>query len=247
MTDKKLIVGNWKMNPSISGGIELLKKLKSSLSFYKDGSKIVICPPSLIIRDAISILSELNIGIGSQDCHFLENGPHTGDLSFKMFEEVGCKYSILGHSERRIAYCESDEIILKKIKALSKTSIIPILCVGENLNQRKEGNAQQTVINQLQGSIPEYLDLDELVIAYEPIWAIGTGKVPSIGEIGEIHHIIHKKIATINNIRKFKILYGGSVNPKNVANIFSIPNVDGALVGGSSLIIDDFLRIIEAS
>lgn len=247
MSQNKLIVANWKMNPPIFQGIELLNSIKQSIEANISCHKIVICPPALIIRDALSIFSNSSVSVGSQDCHYAEIGAYTGDISYKMFEDIGCEYSIIGHSERRLNYFESNKLIFKKLNSLNKSKIKPILCVGESLEQRNSGKASEAVMLQIDESGISNLEFEEKIIAYEPIWAIGSGKTPSQAEIKDIHNKIHEKLALDGNCKEIKVLYGGSVNADNALDIFSTPGVDGALIGGASLKKADFIKIIEVA
>ncbi len=247
MKNHKIIVANWKMNPSIFQGIELLKSINQSINEIKVSSKIVICPPSLIIRDALIIFSNSIVSIGSQDCHHAEIGPYTGDLSYKMFEDIGCEYAIIGHSERRANHFEDNKLIFEKLNSINRSKIIPILCVGESFVERKSGLASEAVIRQIDESGINKLEFDQKIIAYEPIWAIGSGKIPTRDEIMSIHSKIREKLDTEGNNKNIKVLYGGSVNTQNVSDIFSINGVDGALVGGASLKKADFIKIIESA
>tara|TARA_Y100001970_G_C14200491_1_gene840828 strand:- start:905 stop:1618 length:714 start_codon:yes stop_codon:yes gene_type:complete len=234
------------MNPSIFEGIELLKSINQSIVRKKISSKIVICPPSLIIRDAIRIFSNSSISVGSQDCHYAQIGPFTGDLSYKMFEDIGCEYSIIGHSERRANHFESNKLIFEKLNSLNKSKIMPILCVGESFDEKNSGKASEAVIRQINESGINELEFKQKIIAYEPIWAIGSGKTPTKDEIMTIHGKIREKLNSKPNSNNIKVLYGGSVNVENASDIFSIKGVDGALIGGASLKQADFIKIIES-
>ncbi len=247
MNNSKLIVANWKMNPLISEGIKLLESIKEDIENFNLPSKIVICPPALITMQALSIFSDTSVSVGSQDCHYEEIGAFTGDISFKMFEEIGCEYAIIGHSERRAYHFEDNELINKKLKSLKNSKIIPILCVGESMDEKSSGKAYDAVMKQIDESGINFMSLSPKIIAYEPIWAIGSGKTPTSDEIMNMHNKIHQKFKSQNKSDDIKVLYGGSVNAKNVAQIFSIPGVDGALIGGASLKKTQFIEILEAS
>ena len=188
--------------------------------------------------------------MGAQDCHFLSNGANTGDLSPEMLKDVGCQYVIVGHSERRISYSESDEIIQSKAEAAVRAGLIPIICVGETEQERSQGRTIDIVVKQVLGSIPERFDSKKIVIAYEPVWAIGTGEMPSIDEVQEVHSVIRRALQQESgdvNANKIQILYGGSVKPDNATGLMALPDIDGALVGGASLSASDFLTIAENS
>lgn len=200
---------------------------------------VLICPPFPFIRELFTSAGGRSIFVGGQDCHANEKGAHTGEVSAEMLADCGASFVILGHSERRAAG-ETDVDILDKAKAAQRAGIIPIICVGETLDQREAGHAEMVVQSQIDGSVPE--GLTDYVIAYEPVWAIGTGKVAGIEDIKAMH--AHIRSLSGNTVR---ILYGGSVKPSNAADILGVPNVDGALVGGASLYMADLAAIAKAA
>lgn len=209
---------------------------------------MLICPPFTLLGWASRSLNNTGIRVGGQDCHFAEKGAHTGDISAPMLAEIGCEYVILGHSERREHYQEGNELIQQKAQAALNHQLIPIICVGEKLAEREQGQHIQVVLSQLQGSLPEQAKRAAIVIAYEPVWAIGTGKVAEIADIQAMHAAIYQWLDKNGfAAAQTPILYGGSVKPDNAAQIFQVPHVDGALVGGASLKADDFLKIAQAS
>ncbi len=241
MTDAKrpLIVGNWKMH----GDAEFVDALLADL--ISANAECVVCPPALWLERAATRIAGSRIQLGAQDCVAPESGAHTGDISAAMLKSVGCTYVIVGHSERRHAHRESDIQVKMKAEAVEKAGLSPIVCVGESLEEREEGRAVEVVTEQVLASIPEACD--GLVVAYEPVWAIGTGKVPSNEQITEMHLSIHMAIrAQKGDDFAVRVLYGGSVKPKNATEILSQEGVDGALVGGASLQADSFLAICEA-
>ncbi len=240
---RRIAAGNWKMNG--------LTKSLSEISLLEERHtrsevEILICPPVTILSKACDLSGK--IAIGAQDCHMSESGAHTGEVSAQMIAELGAKFVIIGHSERRADNCETDLIVRKKTIAAQKQRLTPIVCIGETLDQRQKGQTLQIIGTQLSESLSAHAANFEIIIAYEPIWAIGTGSIPSMSEIYEVHMFCRN-----NLIRRFgdraqsiPLLYGGSVNEKNAAAIFAIPNVNGALVGGASLKANDFSKIIDA-
>ncbi|MGH1578018.1 triose-phosphate isomerase [Planktotalea sp.] len=243
---RKLAAGNWKMNGTSAdlAQIEALAQAHSSAL-----SEILIAPPTPLLHRASQVAKSKAITIGAQDCHKRERGAHTGDVSAEMLLDAGASYVILGHSERRADHDEHDEDVRAKARAALAAGLRVIICLGEELEEREADNTLDIIGGQLAGSIPDDISSDSLVVAYEPIWAIGTGKVPSIAQIGEVHDFIRARLekrfghATAKAIR---LLYGGSVKPANAAEIFAVENVDGALVGGASLKAEDFSPIIAA-
>ena len=212
-------------------------------------SEIILCPPITLISKLTPSITESALHIGAQNCHYNETGAHTGEVSPKMLNDIGLSYVILGHSERRSEYFETNEILRKKILAAWKNDLTTIVCVGESAKIAKSGLKGTFIQKQLIETLPKNLQVDKLVIAYEPIWAIGTGEVPSLQQINETHKLVRKLInekygsSAANSVR---IIYGGSVNQKNSKNIFSLSDVDGGLVGGASLTHDSFIPIITS-
>lgn len=212
-------------------------------------SEILICPPSPLIHRAAQAVAGSAIRIGGQDCHAAHAGAHTGDVSAEMLLDAGARYVILGHSERRTDYGETDAVVRDKTEAAIDAGLTAIVCVGETLDQREGGATLDIIAGQLAGSVPANVTSETLVIAYEPVWAIGTGHVPSLGQIGEVHDFMREKLEARFGPEigdAIRLLYGGSVKGSNAAEIFAVSNVDGALVGGASLKAADFAAIIEA-
>ncbi len=243
---RNLAAGNWKMNGT-AAALSELDKLATYLS--PDDAETVICPPAHLLFSACEKMRGTGIAIGAQDCHSAASGAFTGDISAAMIAETGATYVILGHSERRDAHAETDSDVAQKVRAAWGASLTAILCIGESGVDREAGNALDIIQKQLAGSVPEGATGANLVIAYEPIWAIGTGKVPTLAQIVEAHdfiraHLISRFGQTEGDA--IRLLYGGSVKPDNAAEIFTAENVDGALVGGASLKADDFAPIIKA-
>ncbi len=224
--------------------IEALKGLTGSA-----GCDIVVCPPFTLIDRAVRQAGGSHLAVGAQDCHAHQSGAFTGDVSAEMLADSGARFVILGHSERRVTHGEDDEIVLSKVKASHRADLTAIVCVGETRHERDEGRAIEVVSEQLAGSVPDGANSRNLVIAYEPVWAIGTGLVPTQDQIEEVHAAIRKGLEERfgHDGRAVRILYGGSVKDANAAAIFRLRNVDGALVGGASLKASDFAGIVLAA
>ena len=242
---RKLAAGNWKMNGSLKD-LEMIANLGKN--FQNATCDIVICPPAVLVAPAVQISNKTNIDIGAQDCHPETTGAFTGDTAASMIADAGARYVIVGHSERRQAYNETDALTAAKATAAQSAGLHAVVCIGESLQERESGTALEVIEAQLKASIPDAADCERLVIAYEPIWAIGTGKIPTMEQIAEVHHLMRRLLhdrfgASANEIR---LLYGGSVKPDNAAGIFALSDVDGALVGGASLSPQDFSPIISA-
>lgn len=247
---KNLIAGNWKMNGSMEGALELAKNIVSGIQEKSDLLKtndFLVCPPHLHLAPVQTELTSA-VSLGGQDCSPFDKGAYTGDISAAMLKDMNCDYVILGHSERRQYYRESDMLIKQKAEMALEQGLTAIICVGETEAEREEGIEQDIVGKQLTDSMPEGANANTVVIAYEPVWAIGTGKVATIDDIKAMHAFIRsalKKLAKKSD--KIRILYGGSVKPANAAEIFAVDNVNGALIGGASLQAHDFIGIADAS
>lgn len=243
---KKLVAGNWKMH-GLSSDLEEIRRIAAASGDYP-AVDAALCVPAILIERAARAVP--GFAIGGQDVHFAEKGAHTGCTSALMLIDAGASLTIVGHSERRDAQRESDADVKAKAEAALSVGLNVILCVGESLEVREAGDAIGIVSAQLDGSLPAGLDAEaELAIAYEPIWAIGTGKIPTMAEIEEMHASIRGKLADHYGAegRDVRILYGGSVKASNAAEIFRIADVDGALVGGASLKATDFIPIVAAA
>ncbi|WP_421695044.1 triose-phosphate isomerase [Aestuariivirga sp.] len=243
---RPLVAGNWKMN----GGVAMLKEPRLLAAMLKDvklKAEVMVCPPAVILRRVKSVLKGSKIKLGGQDCHAAASGAHTGDISAEMLKEAGCTAVIVGHSERRTNHQETDETVLNKAKAAQRAGLTAIICIGETLEERKGGKTLDVVASQLKGSLPPGSTAANTVIAYEPVWAIGTGLTPTTAEVAEVHSLIRKELEGLmaGEGKGVRILYGGSVKPANAAELMSQPNVNGALVGGASLKASDFLGIIK--
>lgn len=243
---RKLAAGNWKMNGTATALSEV-----SALAGLRGGAtcEILLCPPATLVERMARAAEGTNIAVGGQDCHWAENGAHTGDVSAEMLKDAGATYVITGHSERRADHGESDETVRHKTEAAWAAGLTVIVCVGETLSEREASNTIDIIKGQLAGSVPDQATGHNLVVAYEPVWAIGTGKVPTTDQIGEVHGVIRAQLEKRFGPgvgRSVRLLYGGSVKSSNAAEIFAVENVDGALVGGASLKANDFGGIIEA-
>ncbi len=237
---RKLAAGNWKMN-----GLRAdLAELQTLAERHSDATvDILICPPATLI----CACQETLFDIGGQDCHAMTAGAHTGDISAQMLADAGATYVITGHSERRADHAETDSMIAAKSMAAYAAGLSTVICIGETLAERDAGTTLDIIDRQLAGSVPANATAYNTVIAYEPVWAIGTGKVPTLAQIGQVHaHIRARLTARFTDGDNMRILYGGSVKGSNAAEIFAVPEVDGALVGGASLKADDFSPIITA-
>ena len=248
MVRKKLIAGNWKMNCLSADGTALAKEVAAAVKANKFDCDFLICPPFTLLALVKKCLRGSKVALGAQDVHFAEKGAHTGDISPLMLKDLGCGYVILGHSERRADHGESNELVAKKAAAAYENGLKTIICIGETEKQRDEGKTIDVCTKQIMGSVPENASAANTVIAYEPVWAIGTGKTPTAKDVEEVHaavrNVLAKKLgkATAN---KMRILYGGSVKPANAKEFLSLPDVDGALIGGASLKAQDFMAIAK--
>ena len=244
---RKLAAGNWKMNGLRADGVALAKELAARAAREKIASEILICPPATLLFPVAAVLDASGIALGAQNCHAEQKGAHTGEIGAAMLRDVGCTYVILGHSERRAEQGESDAVVCAKVEAARAAGLSAIVCIGETLAERDAGHTLAVVERQLQGSLPTGLNPAELVIAYEPVWAIGTGRTPTADQVAEVHRHIRRLLATrVAEPAAVRILYGGSVKPANAKELMSISNVDGALVGGASLVAEDFWAIVKA-
>jgi len=234
----------------MNGTTAALSELEAlARAFPAPSVDVLICPPATLLHRAAETVRGTDITIGGQDCHAETSGAHTGDISADMLGDAGANTVILGHSERREDHGEQNEDVRAKARAAMDAGLKAIICVGESLEQRESANTLDIIGGQMSGSIPDQSTGENLIVAYEPIWAIGTGKVPTLNEIGEVHDFIRARLERRFGEgvgRSVRLLYGGSVKPSNAADIFAVSNVDGALVGGASLKAQDFSGIIEA-
>ena len=248
---KPVIAGNWKMNKSIKEASELVNSLKRELIDIQ-GSEIIVCPVYTVLSDLSDLLVDSNISLGAQNVYWEPQGAFTGEISPAMLKDAGCKYVIIGHSERRKYFNESDQTVNKRIKAAQGSGLIPIFCVGETLEEREADKTIDVVKRQLIGGL-EGLEKDallNLIIAYEPVWAIGTGKTATSQQAQEVHSFIRSWL--VENCSEevagsLRILYGGSVKPANIGELMQQNDIDGALVGGASLDSSSFVEIVKNS
>jgi triosephosphate isomerase len=242
-----LIAGNWKMNKTVPEALELVRELKERLKGVEDRD-VLVCPPFTALYPVGRELEGSSILMGAQNMFYEEKGAFTGEISPVMLKDVGCSYVILGHSERRHIFGESDELINKKVISAVNHDLIPILCVGETLEEREKGETRQVVERQVREGLKGLKPEDEFVIAYEPVWAIGTGRSATPEMAQEVHAFIREVLTELFGKEKAKgvrILYGGSVKPENAKGLLEMPDIDGALVGGASLKAESFSKIVK--
>lgn len=244
MAPRKLAAGNWKMN----GDLAALAEIDALIAAYPEPDcEVLICPPAPLLHPMRAHIGAHPIATGGQDCHANAAGAHTGDLSASLLRDAGADYVILGHSERRANHAETDALVAAKATAAHAAGLVAIICVGETEAQRDAGETLKVIADQLAGSVPAGADAANSVIAYEPVWAIGTGRTPTNEQIAEVHELLRRELqGRVSDADNVRLLYGGSVKPSNAAEIFAIANVDGALVGGASLRAADFGGIIAA-
>jgi triosephosphate isomerase (TIM) len=249
---RKVIAGNWKMNNDLKETQNLLSKLTSGVSMDNLNCDVIVCPAFTSLFEAYTLLKDTKIKLGAQNMYFESSGAFTGEISASMLKSVGCEYVILGHSERRTIFGETDELINNKIKKANASGLKPIFCIGELLEEREAGITEKVIEKQISSGLKDISseEMGNLIIAYEPVWAIGTGKTASPEQAEEVHKFIRSLIndkygASISD--KIVIQYGGSVNNKNARELLSQKDIDGALVGGASLKADSFIDIIQAT
>lgn len=246
---RPLIAANWKMNGLKSDGVALAQAVAAhakSVGAALPGD-VLVSPPATLLDAVSTALAGSPVLLGGQDCHAQPSGAFTGDISAPMLKDLGASHVILGHSERRTLHGESDEQVAAKVAAARSAGLIAIVCVGETEAQRDSGDTLGVIVRQIDRSIPSDAAAVEIVVAYEPVWAIGTGRTPTLAEIAEVHQAIRSRLAArIGGGDTVRILYGGSVKPSNAAEVLALDDVDGALVGGASLKADDFIAIVMA-
>ncbi|CAA6603024.1 Triosephosphate isomerase [Rhodospirillaceae bacterium LM-1] len=240
---RKLIAGNWKMNGLLADGVALAAGVAELAKPRSHKCDILICPPYTLLIETVRAVTGSSVAVGGQDCHAKVSGAHTGDVSAQMLTDLGCRYVILGHSERRADHGESDALIKAKAQSALAANLTPIVCVGETESQRDSGKTLEIVAGQLKGSLPDGGTAEKVVIAYEPVWAIGTGRTPTLDEVQEVHAMIRRESGLGQGLR---ILYGGSMKPSNAKELLALPDVDGGLIGGASLKVEDFWAIATA-
>ncbi|MFP5470652.1 MAG: triose-phosphate isomerase [Bacteroidia bacterium] len=241
---RKIVAGNWKMNLNKNEAFSLFNRFKQTK--FPFNTEAIIFPPSVYLMQ----MSDSEINVGAQNCYYEKNGAFTGEISAEMLSSLGVKYCLVGHSERREYFKESDKELSKKVDALLAHNITPVFCFGEKLEDREKNRHHQVVLNQLTKALFHLSpnEISKLILAYEPVWAIGTGKTATSAQAQEMHHFVRNFIAEnkgLDTANDIKILYGGSCKPSNAEELFSCADVDGGLIGGASLIYDDFLKLID--
>lgn len=246
----KIVAGNWKMNKTASQAAELINAIKAELEGVT-GVEVVVCPPATDLKDAAAALGDSDIGLGAQNVHWAESGAFTGEVSTAMLKDLGVKYAIIGHSERRQYFGETDESVNKRAKAALAAGLTPIVCVGETLEERDSGRMESVVVNQIKEGLADLEeDLVKVVVAYEPVWAIGTGRTATPAQAQEAHALIRRTLAEISSgdvANKIRLQYGGSMKPGNAAELMSQPDIDGGLIGGAALLAESFAAIVKAA
>ncbi len=245
----KIIAGNWKMNMTGAATLELIEAVKREVAGV-DKVEVVVCPPFTELKAAAAACAGSNVMLGAQNVHWADAGAFTGEISTIMLQSVGVKYVIIGHSERRQYFGETDETVNKRTKAALAAGLIPIVCVGETLEERDAGRMESVVVRQVKSGLDDLgADASKIVIAYEPVWAIGTGRTATPAQAQEVHALIRRTLCEIvggdaaNGIR---IQYGGSMKPENAKELLSQPDIDGGLIGGASLKAESFAAIVKA-
>src|SRR5579872_2391461 len=244
---RPLVAGNWKMN-GLSGSLAEIDAMRQAADAGESGAaELLVCPPATLIAQAAWRIKGGELSLGAQDCHPLASGAFTGDISAPMLKDAGASYVILGHSERRLLHHETDALVRVKVEAALGAGLVPIVCVGETQTAREAGEAMTVVRRQVLGSLPAGVP-ETLVVAYEPVWAIGTGLTAKPAEVAETHLVIRTLLGEMYGPQglRMRILYGGSVKPANCGELLTLENVDGALVGGASLRATEFLAIAAA-
>lgn len=244
-TIRPLVAGNWKMN-GLAASLAEADAMAKGLS--NEAADVLICPPATLITKLADTLAGSRIAVGGQDCHAKASGAHTGDIAAEMLKDAGASAVIVGHSERRTDHLESDALVKSKAEAAHRAGLVAIVCVGETAAERQSGQTLTVVARQLAGSLPESCRATDTIVAYEPVWAIGTGLTPTVADVAEVHGAIRAALAARfgGEGQAMRILYGGSVKASNAKELMSVPNVNGALVGGASLKAADFLGILAA-
>ena len=248
---KKIVAGNWKMNMTTEEATHLVNGLKLDLANFRE-VEIVVCPPFTALSTVSSLVQGTHIDLGAQNMHWAKSGAYTGEISSAMLRELFCHFVILGHSERRQYFGETDEIVNKKVKAALASALRPIVCVGETLAEREAGKVSDIISTQVRGSLAglSQQEILECVIAYEPVWAIGTGKTATSAQAQEVHALIRQVLASMFDssiAQAVRIQYGGSVKPGNAKELFSMPDIDGGLIGGAALDAKSFIDIVRAA
>ncbi|NTU92090.1 MAG: triose-phosphate isomerase [Chlorobiaceae bacterium] len=247
---KKIVVGNWKMNNTVAESVELATEIAEKVGSGIIGCEVGIAPTFLALNEVGKVIEWSDILLTAQDCHYENDGAFTGEVSASMLAAAGCDFVILGHSERRQYFGDTSAIVNRKVKKALEEGLRVILCVGETLQERESGVTESVITGQVVEGLDGVSDISNLVIAYEPVWAIGTGKTATSAQADEVHASIRATVAGIYGAKAaehLRIQYGGSVKPSNAVELFSMPNIDGGLIGGASLNVDDFMAIVNAA
>ena len=251
MARRILIAGNWKMNGLQADGLSLATDLATRLKGEQSPRfDMLVCPPFTLISKVVEAVGGSGIAVGGQDCHMQEKGAHTGDTSAHMLKDIGCEYAIVGHSERRTNHGETDAQVKAKAEAVLAAGLTAIVCVGETLEERDAGKTLDVNKRQVHGSLPDGATPANTVIAYEPVWAIGTGRTATPEQAQEVHQVIRAELsAKLGQAEAdgMRILYGGSMNPKNAEVLLAQPDIDGGLIGGAALKADDFCAVAQGT
>jgi triosephosphate isomerase len=249
MARRKLIAGNWKMNGQRADGLALAREVAArAADLGRSAPEILICPPATLIALIAETLAGTAVLLGGQDCHAKPSGAHTGDIAAPMLADLGCRYVIVGHSERRTDHGETSAAVRAKAEAALAAGLSAIVCIGETLAERDAGRTLEVIKTQLAGSLPAGATAANTVVAYEPVWAIGTGRTATTAQVAEVHTLIRHELAgRVRDADGVRILYGGSVKPSNATELLAVRDVDGALVGGASLKADDFMAIARGA
>lgn len=248
---KPIVAGNWKMNKTVAEAIDLANAIKRDLSGCKDVD-VVLCPPFTALKSVGEVITGTHLDLGAQNMHWEKNGAFTGEVAAGMLRELYCHYVILGHSERRTYFGETDEIVNKKTKAALASNLKPIVCIGETLQEREANRTEEVITTQVRGSLAGLSprELVECILAYEPVWAIGTGKTASPQQAQDVHALIRgllKDIADEAVAQSVRIQYGGSMKPANAKELMNMPDIDGGLIGGAALEARSFVEIVQAA
>jgi len=246
---RKLIAGNWKMH-GLCSDLAQIHAVAEALGNATGpvAADVLICPPATLLSGAVDAARGTSLMIGGQDCHAVSDGQYTGEISAEMLTDIGCSHVIIGHSERRVQHGETDRVAAEKALAAARAGLVPIICIGESLDEREAGQALYTLATQLEGSLPPDLRNGQFVLAYEPVWAIGTGVPAENDQIAEVHAMLRERLVGLCGPRgdDIAILYGGSMKPDNAADILGLDHVNGGLIGGASLKAESFLALLAA-
>jgi len=247
---KKIVAGNWKMNKTTADAVDLASGIKLDLGEYQDVD-VILCPPFTALQSVGETIANTTIKLGAQNMHWENSGAYTGEISAGMLRDLYCRYVIVGHSERRALFGEDDETVNRKVKAALAATLTPIVCVGETLAQRQAEQTEAVVTSQVRGSLADLGDgLGKVIVAYEPVWAIGTGLTATPEQAQEVHALVRATLAEMGGeevASTIRIQYGGSVKPSNAEGLFAQPDIDGGLIGGASLEARSFVEVVKAA